>query len=227
MINRLLKLIRRPERGWDPIPETYAREYAEIAYRAPVAVEKFDSLLRCLEGKARPAVLDLGAGPGHNSLYFALRGCRVTWHDVSSRYLAIARRAFAEKGLECRFALGYLEEAAGTYDLVLVSQCWNYCLNDSGFARKLFSLLKPGGIVYATINNEIFFREKNVRLNTLKRYARIFQFLLNSWLNVKIGHPFPSHAKIKRVFSRLDKRHRPQECSIERSGHYTVLTMKR
>jgi 2-polyprenyl-3-methyl-5-hydroxy-6-metoxy-1,4-benzoquinol methylase len=227
LINRLLKRIYRPERGWDPIPAAYAREYADIAYRSLVEAETFEALLGRLDRKSRPAVLDLGAGPGHNALYFARRGCDVAWHDVSSRYLAIAKRRFTESRLRGRFTLGYLEEAEGTYDLVLVSQCWNYCLDDTAFASKLFSLLKPGGMVYATINNEIFFREKNVHFKTIKRYARIFQFLLNDRLNVKIGHPFPSHRKIERVFSSLRKRRHPAICTVERSGHYTILTMKK
>ena len=37
MINWLFSRVQRPERGWDPVPGAYAREYAERQWRGDTA----------------------------------------------------------------------------------------------------------------------------------------------------------------------------------------------
>lgn len=195
MINALQKLISRVDRGWDPVPATYAEAYAEASWRQPdeTAIERLARRLGGLEGKR---VLDLGGGPGQCSVMFARRGARVTWHDVSRNYLLIARQRAQAAGVDVDFSLGYLEDAvrfvAHPFDLVFCQLCWCYCMDDRAFARLIYSLVKPGGAAYIDSNTPAF--EGPIR------GRRRLQYFLNDRLWIKVGHPHPPRGRIARLF---------------------------
>ncbi|MBX3644886.1 MAG: methyltransferase domain-containing protein [Rubrivivax sp.] len=198
MINRLLARLRRPERGWDPVPAEHAARYSALEW-ANVDLRLLDDLEARIGGLAGKTVLDLGGGPGHYSAAMAQRGARVTWHDVSARYMAIARDKAAQAGLDGRieFSLGYLDEAPGLlgrrFDLVFNRICWYYGFSDRSFAAVLVSLVQPGGFVYADTTHAAY------RHGELSASAR-----LRTWLNgafaLKIGHPMPPRGRLARLF---------------------------
>lgn len=222
-----MKIFQKVERGWDPIPAQYAETYAETMYAAHIDFSFIDKMKSLLESDSKITLLDIGAGPGHISIEFAKRGYCVTWHDISINYLNIARLQADRQNIPINFSLGYMEDAKGKYDIIFLSQCWNYCMSDTFFAKKLVSLVKDKGIIYATINNERFFRRKNADSPPFSRWVKIFQFLLNDVFNLKTCHIYPSHNKIVKIFKKLDKIYGFKKCSIERSGHYTNLLIKK
>jgi release factor glutamine methyltransferase len=78
--------------------------------------------LRCLEGRAAPRVLDLGAGSGAIALAIAhaRRDAAVTAVDASADALAVARANAARLGLPVRFRQAdWLDGAEAGHDLIV------------------------------------------------------------------------------------------------------------
>ena len=200
MINWLQQIMRRPERGWDPIPPAYADMYAKMEWGKvdSTLVDWIAAHLGGLEGKR---ILDLGGGPGQYSVAFAIRGAEVVWHDVSACYQAIAKKKAAEHGVNIQFSLGYLEDAENlennSFDLVFNRICWYYCRSDKGFAEMIFQLMRPGGYAYISSHNIIPERRWRA-LSPNIRYA------LNKRIWWKIGHPVPPHGRIAALFGAKD-----------------------
>lgn len=198
MINRLHSVFFRPENGWDPVPAAHAERYAEGEWRA-IDTTLVDRLETWLDGFAGKRVLDLGGGPGQYSVGFAVRGADVTWHDVSRRYLDIARAHARARRVAVEFSLGYMEEARRfldrPFDLVFSRIAWSYCMSDAPFSRLVYGLVKPGGVGYVDTNTPAFVRDMSLRLRTVH--------WLNAALRIKVGHPYPPHGRIAHLFCRL------------------------
>lgn len=205
MINRLHARLRRPEKGWDPVPAGHASSYSEHEW-ARVDLALLDDLQARIGGLAGKTVLDLGGGPGHYTVAMARRGARVTWYDVSRGYMAIARAKAAQAGVAqgIEFSLGYLDEAAAQlgrrFDLVFNRICWYYGFGDKSFAAVVHALVEPGGFGYVDTTHSGYLREE------LSASAR-----LRTWLNdctgIKIGHPYPPRGRLARLFLRHDVQH--------------------
>lgn len=202
----------RVESGYDPVPERSAMLYAESLDDVPTQVlispiEKVSTLAGGLQGKR---VLDLGAGPGHYSVVFAQAGAIVTWHDVSQRYLGMARKRAEENTVTLNFSLGYLEDASKflstSFDVVFCRNCWPYCRGDRSFARLVYDLIKPGGIGYIQC--------PSIDPASLRGFRRL-QYALNARLWWKIGHPFPPRGRIAGLFSKYSVDYMELEHGLE------------
>ncbi len=186
MINTIHKALFRPERGWDPVPDDHAKSYAQLAWDKLLderIVDWVESRSGTLAGKK---VLDLGGGPGEYSVAFARRGANVTWHDVSARYLSIARQKAADARVTVTFSLGYLEDAKrfgpGQFDVVFCRGCWFYSIADRPFARVVYDLIKQGGLGF--VNTDVCTCAPSSLLRRLQR-------LMYEHCGYKIGHPMP------------------------------------
>ena len=196
MLNYVHATLHRPERGWDPIPPSHIAAYAAHATETfdATVVPMLDARLGGLAGRR---ILDLGGGPGDYSIAFARRGARVVWHDVSSQYLRIARGRAQCANVPMNFSLGYLEDArrlGGDFDLVFCRVAWSYCCDDRRFARILWSLVRAGGAGYVECNTPQLANPAGLRK---------LQYLLNSRLWLKIGHPYPPHGRIEALFRKF------------------------
>lgn len=194
MINRLASFIQRPEWGWDPVSPAWACTYASAEWDLNGAT--VDRLEQWVSGFKDKRLLDIGGGPGQYSVAFAKRGARVTWHDVSRNYLAIATKHAEQAQVNVTFSLGYLEDAArlihDPFDIIFSRCCWYYCMNDRGFADLVYGLLKPGGRGYIDSPSS---EEKGV-----PGYRRLLD-LLNRTIGLKVGHPYPPHGRIAHLFN--------------------------
>lgn len=203
MINRLHSWLHRPENGWDPVSEEHAQYYAEAQWQrfdeVAALVAELEERVQGLENKT---VLDLGGGPGHYSVAFALRGAHVTWHDVSGRYQRMVHARAAENGVKVESSLGYLEQAEKflrqPFDLVFNRGCWFYCRNDRAFAKLIHHLVAPGGAGYVESNTPAFDRIEG---------KRRLQYFLNDHFHYKIGHPHPPHGRIAALLRRFPVDH--------------------
>jgi len=189
MLNQLHRLFHPLSSGFDPVPATYAREYAAGEYKLIDAPEHGVALINELLDHIGPIsnkrVLDLGAGPGQYSIAFAQRGASVTWHDISRNYRDIAMQKAQKAGVEIAFSLGYMEEAASfpPFDLVFSRVCWRYCMSDRRFAAIVWNLIARGGWAYIL--------EESLE-TTLRRP-----------LGIKLGHVRPSRGMIERLFHKV------------------------
>lgn len=196
MINSIHALFRRPDNGWDPIPEAYAEQYSSKEWELVnhSLVEEMDGLMGGLKGKT---VLDLGGGPGQYSIAFARKGALVTWHDISKRYRDIAKAKAAESELNIEFSLGYMEEAerlGRRFDFVFNRICWYYCKNDRAFARIVFGLVAPGGGCYIDSINDV--KSNGTAFRRVQRD-------LNRLTGWKIGHVPPPKGRVAELFKRF------------------------
>jgi SAM-dependent methyltransferase len=200
-VNFMHSLLYRVERGWDPIPPGYAKEYDNLS-SSGIDATFLDRLEARSGGLAGKRVLDLGGGPGHFSVLFAKRGARVTWHDVSRQYEQIARQHAILHEVSLDFSLGYLEEARkfgrNSFDLVFCRVCWCYCRSDRAFSRLLYSLVKSGGIGYIECPTPAFSRPQGFRR---------LQHWLNTYFWWKVGHPMPPHGRIAKLISNYPVTH--------------------
>ncbi len=200
MINCLHARFHRPEYGWDPVPPEHAVKYGAAEWQV-VNDDVLDELEKWTGGFQGKRILDLGGGPGQYSIAFAKRGGDVTWHDVSQIYRSMAQEkantfAVADK---IHFSLGYLDEAPKLLpdpcDLVFNRGCWNYGFSDRSFAEVVYRMVRHGGYGYVDTNHS---GSKRDELST----SSLFRTWLNDALAIKIGHPFPPHGRLARLFLR-------------------------
>lgn len=200
MINYVHARFYRPENGWDPVPPEHAVKYGAHEWQV-VNDALLDELEQWIGGFQGKRILDLGGGPGQYSIAFAKRGGLVTWHDVSRIYRSMAQekaKAFVVTDT-IHFSLGYLDEAPkllpDPYDLVFNRGCWNYGFSDRSFAEVVYRMVRPAGFGFVDTPLSGFNREQ---LSTPVR----FRTWLNDNLAIKIGHPFPPHGRLARLFLR-------------------------
>lgn len=196
MINYLLSLIQDPRKGYDPVPPEHAEKYFEEAYNGQRFNQKtIEKLIQYID-LSNSKVLDLGAGPGQYTKYFVEQGAETHYHDISKGYLQLFKEKFHD--LEFTATLDYLDHFRGQYDLIFNNVCFNYCMDDSKFVKKIAQGLNPNGIYFGVLGNENVFNKK---LSKNKFLLKI-QFLLNDIFGIKIGHPFTGRKRIKRLFSK-------------------------
>lgn len=116
-------------------------------FEAPTAVEN-QFILRRMGPLAGKRLLDLGAGLGESSVYFALKGAQVTTVDISPGMVATAVALGKRFGVELKGIVGGAEELdipGGAYDLVYVANTIHHVQNRPLLFEQIRRALKPGG----------------------------------------------------------------------------------
>jgi 2-polyprenyl-3-methyl-5-hydroxy-6-metoxy-1,4-benzoquinol methylase len=187
----------------DPVNHDYAISYSthEFENFDQDLLDLFLSYFNNIDGKN---ILDLGAGPGQFSIKFLEYNANVTWFDLSNNYLNIFLSKLNEYNFnsnKINYKIGYLDDINGNFDIVFNRICWNYCLNDLNFAKKIYSITNYGGAAFLIINNEQFFFNSLIKYNFLKKNILIILHFLNDYFNIKLNHSFISHRKLFKIFS--------------------------
>jgi 2-polyprenyl-3-methyl-5-hydroxy-6-metoxy-1,4-benzoquinol methylase len=117
------------------------------AFEAPTAVENqyILGLIGPLEGKR---LLDVGAGLGESSVYFALKGARVTTTDISPRMVETALALGKKHGalLEGFVTTGEgLNVEPESYDIVYLANVIHHVHDRAALYGQVVRALKPGG----------------------------------------------------------------------------------
>jgi SAM-dependent methyltransferase len=128
--------------------------------RPSSAVLKFDAFLQ-RQGLVRRSILDLGAGAGRNSIYFAERGHRVTLLDFAQSALEIfegksSNVAWRNSARVVRHDLTEpLPFADNTFDAVIDVTTTTSLVPGTmqGLVGELQRVIKPGGHVLSYIHN--------------------------------------------------------------------------
>ncbi|MGW2201210.1 class I SAM-dependent methyltransferase [Streptomyces sp. NPDC001774] len=129
--------------------------YGDRTKAVPFFVAKPDESLVAYvdQGWVAPGrALDLGCGPGRNSLYLASQGFEVDAVDLSDEAIAWARERTQEAGARIRFHHGDAFELAGSalagpYDLIYDSGCFHHLPPHRrvSYLALVERLLAPGG----------------------------------------------------------------------------------
>lgn len=187
----------------DPVNLDYAISYSSHQFEN-FDQDLFDLFLYYFNNIDDKNILDLGAGPGHFCLKFLEYNAKITWFDISNNYLKIFLSKLNDYNFNSNrinYKIGYLDDVRGEYDIVFNRICWNYCLNDSNFAKIIYNITKQGGAAFLIINNEHFFYNSLKKYNFFKKNTLKILFILNDYFNIKLNHTFISHRKLFRIFS--------------------------
>jgi ubiquinone/menaquinone biosynthesis C-methylase UbiE len=121
------------------------------AFEGPTALEnKFIlSKMGLLEGKR---LLDIGAGLGESSVYFALKGAKVTVVDVSPQMVATALSLGQKFGVQLEGIVSSAENLnlpPETYDIIYAANTLHHVQDRASFFGQMKSALKPGGLFFS------------------------------------------------------------------------------
>jgi len=116
-------------------------------FEAPTALENrfILSLMGNLRGKK---ILDIGAGLGESSVYFALQGAKVTMTDISPGMVRTGLELARKYGAEVEAVVSGAEEPgvpAETYDFVYIANTIHHVQDRDALFQKIHRALKPGG----------------------------------------------------------------------------------
>ena len=130
-----------------PTDEVLVRE----CFEAATALENQFILKRlgALKGKK---LLDIGAGLGESSVYFALLGARVTTVDVSPRMVEKAIELGKKYGVELEGVVSGAEDlkvSEGEYDVIYIANTIHHVHDHSRLFEQMSRALKPGGIFFS------------------------------------------------------------------------------
>jgi SAM-dependent methyltransferase len=129
--------------GSTPIDDVLVRE----CFEALTAMENRFILSRMgdLKGKR---LLDIGAGLGESSVYFALQGAQVTMTDISLGMVQTGRELARKFGVEIEGIVSQAEDlgvSAETYDFVYIANTIHHVHGRDALFQKIHRALKPGG----------------------------------------------------------------------------------
>ena len=129
--------------GSTPIEDVLVRE----CFEAPTAMENRFILSRMgnLKGKR---LLDIGAGLGESSVYFALQGAHVTMTDISPGMVQTGRELAKKYRVEIEGIVSQAEDLAvpaETYDFVYIANTIHHVQDRGALFQKIHRALKPGG----------------------------------------------------------------------------------
>jgi ubiquinone/menaquinone biosynthesis C-methylase UbiE len=129
------------------IDEVRVRE----CFQAPTALENQFILSRMgdLRGKR---LLDIGAGLGESSVYFALLGAQVTMTDISPGMLQAGRELARKYGVEIEGIVSGAENLnvpAEAYDFVYVANTIHHVRDRDALFQEIYRALKPGGLFFS------------------------------------------------------------------------------
>jgi SAM-dependent methyltransferase len=132
--------------GW-ACGEDVARVRVREVFESPVAMEN-RFILRHMGPLQGKRILDLGAGLGESSVYFAGQGARVTLVDLSPAMLEFARALAAHWGVKIETIVGRAEDFdAGTdrFDFAYAANLLHHVPDKRAVFGRVRAALVPGG----------------------------------------------------------------------------------
>jgi len=117
-------------------------------FEAPTALENQFILtkLGSLRGKK---LLDIGAGLGESSVYFALKGAQVTTVDISPLMVETVLKLGQRYGVELQGVVSNgesLNVLESSYDIVYIANTIHHVQDRDSLFRQIHRALKPGGV---------------------------------------------------------------------------------
>ncbi len=133
--------------GSTKIDDVLVRE----CFQAPTAVENRFILSRMGDVRGK-RLLDIGAGLGESSVYFALQGAQVTMTDISPGMVQTGRELARRYGVEVEGIVTGAEDlgvAAESFDYVYIANTIHHVRDRDALFQKIHRALKPGGFFFS------------------------------------------------------------------------------
>ena len=121
------------------------------SFEAPTASEN-QFILSKMGPLAGKRLLDLGAGLGESSVYFALQGAHVTTVDLSPQMVETALSLGRKFGVQLEGLVSGaadLDVPAESYDIIYVANTIHHVPNRPALFEKISQALKPGGMFFS------------------------------------------------------------------------------
>ena len=119
----------------------------KACFEAPTAMEN-EFILKQMGPLAGKRILDVGSGLGESSVYFALRGAKVTTTDLSPEMVRTAVELGKRYGVELEGVVSSGEELnvpSETYDIVYIANTIHHVGDRAALFEQIRRALKPGG----------------------------------------------------------------------------------
>lgn len=120
-------------------------------FQAPTALENRFILSRMGDVRGK-RLLDIGAGLGESSVYFALQGAQVTMTDISPGMVETGRELARRYGVEIEGIVTGAEDlgvAAEWFDYVYIANTIHHVPDRDALFQKIHRALKPGGFFFS------------------------------------------------------------------------------
>ena len=121
------------------------------SFEAPTALEN-QFILSKMGPLAGKRLLDLGAGLGESSVYFALQGAHVTTVDLSPQMVETALSLGRKFGVQLEGLVSGAEDLdvpAESFDIIYVANTIHHVHNRPALFEKISRALRPGGIFFS------------------------------------------------------------------------------
>jgi ubiquinone/menaquinone biosynthesis C-methylase UbiE len=171
------------DESWKTRAETHYNHWCRSVPRNQIQLafanhfRLFSAYLR-RDGAAPGSCLEVGAGRGSISSFFAAVGCRCTLLDSSAAVLSVAEQIFAANGHDASYVVGdanRLDFPDGRFDVVVSIGLLEHFENIDSPLREQLRVLKPGGRCFCYVvpenplNVQRYFRFVNT---ALRRFSR-------------------------------------------------------
>ena len=163
---------------YDALAEKYAQKFAKYP-----PVTEWNIFLSKLPEHAK--ILEAGCGSGRDSAYFSSKGHDVIGIDLSSKLLAIAKRA-VPKAMFKLMDLRKIQFPGETFDGIWACASLLHLKRDeiSPVIHKFYSLLKPNGILFILMREGVGERE-DVRLYTYVSQKELIAYLKEAGFSIE------------------------------------------
>lgn len=121
-----------------------------LAFEAPTAMEN-RFILQQMGDISSKKILDVGAGLGEASVYFALKGAAVTSLDISPQMSELTKKLAQKYRVEVRALVGQAENSLlgeSEFDFIYVGNLVHHVEDKETLFRGLNRVLKPGGTIF-------------------------------------------------------------------------------
>lgn len=123
------------------------------------------------EGTGPYDVLSIGDGVGIDSAALALRGHRVTYHEVSGYTEAFARRVFQDVGANVSVVVDQSQVPAEAFDAVVCLDVLEHVPDPPAMVRDLVGYLRPGGRLFVHAPFMWIHRSNPTHLRASRRFS--------------------------------------------------------
>jgi len=181
----LVRLYYRRKRHSEDLIERRVRGVLALAEKGAENLDEIAALSGGRLGPGAGAMLEVGCGAGGSLLAARERFARVVGIDIALDWLVMARRRFAELGLDIPLACAgaeHLPFGSGSFDLILAQDVLEHVSDQDATLREGARALKPGGVFFLSTPNRFSLTpEPHVRVwgvgflprGWMERYVRL------------------------------------------------------
>ena len=182
---------------YDRVAHNYDHMY-QTAYWEFYNAVVWHNLKKYLPSNMASKILDIGGGTGLWALKLAKSGYKVTLSDISHKMLDVGRQKAETMGLSARLEFikadicdlsAFTNEA---FDLVIAQgDPLSYCDNSKQAMKELYRVLKPAGILIASVDNKLSGMKLFIRQGLVDEFETFTRTGQSKWFTRDEAEQYP------------------------------------